>query len=176
MSEVMNGGNFVGFEYMDITAERSMMPMYIDCYENFGWHTDENVTAKSGQVKTTVTLKRNRKIMNKAELTRLQRNFEACMEDIEALEGKKTNPATILSLIIGIVGTAFMAGSVFAVTHEPPIIWLCILLAIPAFIGWVLAPMLFKAKLRRSAQAVRPLIEEKYDEIYAVCEKGSKLL
>lgn len=69
-------------------------------------------------------------------MTRLQRHFEADMQDIVSLENSKTSLATILALLIGILGTVFMAGSVFAVTAEPPIIWLCILLAIPAFAGW----------------------------------------
>ena len=35
------------------------------------------------------------------------------------------------ALFVGILGTAFMTGSVFAVVAEPPIIWLTILLAVP---------------------------------------------
>ncbi len=34
----------------------------------------------------TVYLKRNRKLINKMELTRLQRNFESCMQEIQRME------------------------------------------------------------------------------------------
>lgn len=82
-----------------------------------------------GPSHTKIHLKRERHIVNKTELTRLQRHFEACANEIRTLENSKASSATMWSLIVGIIGTAFMAGSVFAVTHEPPMILLCILLA-----------------------------------------------
>ena len=82
----------------------------------------------------------------------------------------------ITSLVIGLVGTAFMAGSVFAVTATPPVIWLCILLAVPAFTLWALAPILYPRMVAKRTKTVNELIEQKYDEIYLICEKGSKLL
>ena len=82
-------------------------------------------------------LKRDRKIINKMELTRLQRNFESCVREIDMLEKSKTSAATVYALIIAVIGTAFMAGATFAVTAQPPHISLCILFAIPGFIGWI---------------------------------------
>ena len=89
---------------------------------------------------------------------------------------KKTSKAAITSLVIGLVGTAFMAGSVFAVTATPPVVWLCILLAVPAFTLWALAPILYPRMVAKRTKTVNELIEQKYDEIYLICEKGSKLL
>lgn len=37
----------------------------------------------------TLKFKRNRKICNKAELTRLQRNFDACIAEIQSLKTSK---------------------------------------------------------------------------------------
>ena len=128
------------------------------------------------QKKVTLRLKRNRKIINKMELTRLQRNFEACVGEIDTLERAKTSVPTEWALIIGILGTAFMAGSTFAVTAQPPMILLCIVLAIPGFLGWILPWFVYKKLLARQTEKMTPLIEEKYDEIDAICEKGSKLL
>ena len=110
------------------------------------------------------------------ELTRLQRHFEACLDELESLEKAKTSDATVWSLVIGILGTAFMAGSTFAVVHTPPVIWLCILLAIPGFIGWILPYYVYKKIARKKAQKIQPLMEAKYDEIYKICEKGHSLL
>lgn len=67
-------------------------------------------------------------------------------------------------------------GSVFAVTAEPSIIWLCVLLAIPAFIGWILPYFAYKKVKEEKTKKVTPYIEEKYDEIYEICEKGHSLL
>ena len=110
------------------------------------------------------------------ELTRLQRNFEACINEIEELEKSKTSTATVYALVIGILGTAFMAGSVFAVTAQSPNIILCILLAIPGFIGWITPYFVYKEMVKRQTGKVTQLIEEKYDEIYKICERGNKLL
>lgn len=174
--------NFVGYEYKEIIAESSRVSFLLDGYECFGWELDEkraeNRESKNPSYpkKEVLHLKRNRKIINKMELTRLQRNFEACVKEIEALEKSKTSAATIYALVVGIIGTAFMAGSVFAVTAQPPYIILSIFLAIPAFIGWLIPYFLYRRVVERQTEKLTLLIEQKYDEIYEICEKGNKLL
>ena len=121
-------------------------------------------------------MRRNRKIRNKTELQRLQSHFEACVKDVKALEKLKESKATMISLVVGIVGTAFMAGSVFAITAEEPLVTLCIILAVPGFIGWIVPYFLYKRIREKQTQIINPLIEKKYDEIYEICEKGNKLL
>lgn len=143
----------------------------------FNFHKCLNgITHHRPQKKALVRLKRDRKIINKAELTRLQRNFEACASEIEALERSKTAKATAAAIALGILGTAFMAGSVFAVTAQPPLIALCIILAVPAFAGWILPYFLYKNIVKTQTEKITPLIEKKYDEIYEICEKGNSLL
>ena len=159
---------FVGYEYKEVVTDKSGVSFLLDGYENFGWETDENSYAAvkessnpKRQEKVILRLRRNRKIVNKMELTRLQRNFESCVGEIETLEKSKT---------------CVYGGATFAVTAEPPHIILCILLAIPGFIGWILPYFVYKRVLARQTEKVTSLIEEKYDEIYSICEKGNKLL
>lgn len=168
--------DFVGYEYKEITAPTDRISLYMDCYENFGWQADTNMSAVSRMHHTTLRMKRDRKIINKMELTRLQRHFEACAKDIESLEKSKTSVASVWALIIGIIGTAFMAGATFAVTHEPPMILLCILLAVPGFIGWILPYFLYQCITVKQARKIQSMIEAKQDEIYEICEKGHSLL
>lgn len=168
--------SFIGYEYKEITVPSEQASMRMDCYECFGWEIDENIASVQGRGYTTVRMKRNRKIVNKMELTRLQQHFEACLNEMEALEKAKTSAATVWSLVVGILGTAFMAGATFAVTHEPPMIWLCILLAIPGFIGWALPYFVYQRKVRLDTQRLQPMIEAKQEEIYQICEKGHDLL
>lgn len=174
--------NYVGYEYKEITTEESMVSLLLDGYENFGWELNESLSENSlggkrgSMAKTVLRMKRDRKIVNKAELTRLQRNFEACVAEIQALEKRKASVATVYALILGIIGTAFMAGSTFAVTAQPPYIVLCIILAIPGVLGWILPYFLYKRVQGKETKKVAPLIEAKYDEIYEICEKGNKLL
>ena len=177
MNEIQKDGkNFVGYEYKEISAESDKASMLLDGYINFGWTADDNIQPTSLLGRVTVRLKRDRKIINKAELTRLQRHFEACINDIDAMEASKTQPATIWAIVVGIIGSAFLAGSVFAVTAAPPIIWLCIVLGIPGIIGWILPYFVFKKLVQKRVEKITPLIEQKYDEIYEICEKGNRLL
>lgn len=177
MSEITKDGrSFIGYEYKEIYADQEKASMYIDGYASFGWIADENIPPAGRLGKAAVRLKRDRKILNKAELTRLQRHFDSCMAEIDALEKSRYDSAAIRSISVGIIGTAFMAGSVFAVTAQPPEIILTIILAIPAFAGWILPYFIFKRTLLKRTQDTAVLIEQKYDEIYEICEKGSKLL
>lgn len=174
---------FVGYEYKEVHTDKSRESFLLDGYENFGWELDGNIIEDSAENinpmkhdKVILHLKRNRKIINKMELTRLQRNFESCVREIEMLEKSKTSAATVYALIIAIVGTAFMAGATFAVTTQPPNVTWCILLAIPGFIGWILPYFVYRKVMGKQIEKVTPLIEDKYDEIYEICEKGNRLL
>lgn len=168
--------NFVAYEYKEITVDLDQASLYLDAYENFGWEADEKMDSSTARGKAKLHFRRDRKILNKAELTRLQRNFDACMEEIHALEASKTSAAIAVSIATGIVGTGFIAGSVFDVTAATPMITLGIVLAIPGFIGWALPNIIFKKMVRSRTEKVTPLIDAKYDELYEVCEKGGKLL
>lgn len=174
MSEISRSfDDFVGYEYKEINTSADKASLYIDGYQSFGWRIDENIpSGKNGKIR----LKRDRKILNRIELTRLQRNFDACVDEINTLEKSVSGTATIWALTIGLIGTAFMAGSTFSAVHEPPLVILCILLAIPGFICWILPYFVHKRIRAERAKRIRPLIEQKYDEIYELCEKGSGLL
>ena len=166
--------NFVGYEYKDLTVKREMESVYVDGYRNFGWILED--TAASGQNLATVTmkLKRDRKICNKAELTRLQRQFEACAGEIEGMERSKTTTPSIAAFTIGIIGTAFMGLSTFSYLNG--MLPLMIIFAVPGFLGWILPYFCYNGLRRSRTARLAPLIDKKYDEIYAVCEKGNGLL
>lgn len=170
----MKESSFIGYEYHSVDVKRSMVSLYTDGYENFGWKlesTDYPITAVDS---VTLKFKRDRKICNKAELTRLQRNFDACVSEIVRLEKSKYIKASAVAYGVGIVGTAFMAGSVFSVTSG--LIVPCVILAVPAFVGWALPYFLYRNIVNKRAAEVAPLVEQKYDEIYSICEKASGLI
>lgn len=167
---------FVGYEYKEVVVPSELVSWYIDSYESFGWMLNENLTCSQGYHLATIRMKRNRKIINKMELTRLQRHFEACANEIKVLERTKRTVATIWAIVVGIVGSAFMAGSVFAIVHQPPIYWLCILLAVPAFLGWIAPLFIYRYTIKSQTRKIQPMIEAKLEEIYEICEKGQSLL
>lgn len=41
MQSIRKGHQFVGYEYADVTIDRSIGQMHIDGYENLGWELDE---------------------------------------------------------------------------------------------------------------------------------------
>jgi len=176
VNETNKSRDFVGYEYKEITTPRNMESIYADGYQNFGWELDGKPGVVTGINSSSLKFKRDRKILNKAELTRLQRQFDACVGEIVVLEKSKTTSATIGSLIIGLIGCAFLAGSVVAVAAEPPNILLCIIFGLPGIVGWILPYFVYKALSLKRSQKVEPLIDAKYDEVYEVCERASGLL
>ena len=80
----------------------------------------------------------------------------------------------IFGIILGLIGTAFLAGAIFA--YLGGLIGLCIVLALPGFIGWILPHFLYNSTYSKQAAKVDPLIEIKQDEIYEVCERANALL
>ena len=167
---------FTGYEYKEVTVEHEKASLYLDCYESFGWQQDENFPPKESGGKVTLKFKRNRKLVNRVELTRLQRHFEANMEEIRVLEASKASTATIWALAIGLLGTVFMAGSVFAITAKPPQVILCALLGAPAIAGWIAPYFVYQWVRHQKARQVEPFIAAKMEEVYALCEKGQSLL
>lgn len=172
----MEKTSFVGYEYQKVAVRHSMVSLYADCYENFGWKLEgmEEQPGKQPVDSVTMEFKRDRKIRNKVELTRLQRNFDACVSEILSLEASKHVRAAVAAYAVGIIGTAFMAGSVFSVTAGK--IVPCILLAVPAFLGWLLPYFLYQHVEKKKTEQVTLLIDQKYDELYTVCEKAHALL
>lgn len=168
--------DYTAYEYKEVTVQSEKASLYLDGYESFGWVADENFPPKESGGKVTLRLKRDRKQLNRTELTRLQRQFEAGLEELAALERSKTSTATIWAMVIGLLGTAFMAGSVFAITAKTPLLWLSILLALPAFAGWIAPYFIYKKLKENRTRQVTPYLEEKMEEIYGVCEKGHSLL
>ncbi|WP_307397072.1 hypothetical protein [Paenibacillus anaericanus] len=168
-----NEANFIGYEYKDVTVKRKMESVYIDGYTHFGWALEGTSTSVLNVGSVTLKLKRDRKIRNKAELTRLQRHFDAAASEIETLESSKVIGASIVAYVIGIIGTAFVAGSVFSYLADNLI--LSIILAIPGFMGWI-TYLLYCSISKKKTSKVAPLIDQKYEEIYEVCEKANALL
>ena len=172
----MNENRMDVFDYQNVTVEEKLCSQYMDGYEKFGWKIDGNLQSEKNMGKVTLHMKRNRHIVNKVELIRLQKHYEACMEEISTLEASKNSVPAMVSLTCGLCGCGFMAGSVFAVTASTPIIWLTILLAILGFVLWGGAYFLNKRVRIWRTKKVEPLIEAKYDELYEVCKKAYSLL
>jgi hypothetical protein len=171
-----NEGNFVAYEYKNVTAAYGLESICLDGFPNFGWEPDGNVPFFSSRGVAAVMLKfkRDRNVKNKGELARLERQFEKGIQEIEILEKSKTTTAGIAAFTIGIIGSAFMAGAVFA--YLAGILPLMVVLAIPGFLGWLFPYFCYTEVKAKRVQKVSPLIDAQYDTVYDVCEKAHALL
>ena len=167
---------YAGYEYKEIKVKSNNISKYIDSYNNFGWEFDANSSIILENDNSVIRLKRNRKIMNMAELIRLERNFEDCIRKIYFLEKSKKASGLILSINVGLCGITFILGGIFTAFNRQLFRELYILLFIPGFIGLGLPYFLYKYISKKREDIVAPLIEEKYMEIYEICKKGNKLL
>lgn len=177
MSEIHeDSASFVGYEYLEVSMKSANAALCLDAYQNFGWVPDGHSPVDAQGGKGKAVLKRDRKILNKVELTRLQRHFEACLAELEELERSKSTRASICAITVGLIGTVFLALATFASVHEPPLVVQAALLAVPGFLGWILPWFLYRRLVHRRTAVVNELMERKYDEIYEICEKGNALL
>ena len=167
--------NFIGYQYKEIVTTREMEGVYVDAYPNFGWKLEGITPSAFGFSTVSLKFKRDLKIRNKAELSRLQRQFEAGISEIDNLERSKTTSAFVTSMTVGLIGTAFLGGATFAFIFAE-MIPLMILLAIPGFVGWFLPYFLYKKIVAKRSATVVSLVENQYDTIYEICGKGHALL
>ena len=68
--------------------------------------------------------------------------------------------------------------NMLSVWHAWPLflILLCVVLGVPGCIGFALPYFVYKKMVQLRTGKVTPLIEQKYDAIYEICEKGNRLL
>lgn len=165
---------FVGYEYMEASVKKGMEPMYADSYQCFGWLVEGSVTPEGRPDQVNLKLKRNRKLRNVAELTRLQRQFENCAHEVEALENSKTRTASVLAFSVGLIATVFLGLAAFAYLRGSYLLMAAA--AVPGFLGWVLPWFCYQKVKRDKTVQLAPMIEQKRDEIYSVCEQASMLL
>ena len=170
-----NECGYIGYEYKTITVNDQLESLYTDAYQNFGWQLEGAQPALNGAPNTIeMKFKRDRKLRNKGELVRLQRRFEACANELARLERSKAIKASVVAYGIGILGCVFMTGAAFAYLGGVPV--LCAVLTVPGLAGAVLPYFLYKSFYAKKSAQVTPLIDQKYDEIYEVCEQANALL
>lgn len=178
--------DFIAYEYLSLFVESDKEPLYIDCYENFGWTLIRNaslvdkedyyINSLNDKRKLNIKFKRDRKIKNKNELLRLQRKMESTIKEIERLEHYPDYIGMIYSIMVGLVGTVFMALSVFSLTATTPHYLGCILFGLMGCIGFFLPYFLYKKIKENKEQENLPLIEEQYNLLYDFCCQAKKLI
>lgn len=175
----LNNDDYKGYEYKELVVDKSKLSLYIDGFEKFGWYLEDNqekLVESNTSGKTLVKFKRDKKILNRAELTRLQRNFEDCMKQIESLEASKSSLATALSIFIGIFGMLVLAVSIMIAVNNSNLMILAVVLSVPGFLAVVMAHYTYKKIVIYKTSKIDPLIQKKVEEIYGLIKKATDLL
>lgn len=173
---------FAAYEYKETTVERRRASEYLDDYESFGWELDDayerpavHPGVPGAERMIALHMRRDRRIVNRVELTRLQRQFEACMKEIQTLESSRDVHATICALCTGVVGLALLLCAAFTAITSKALTLLGVLLALPGAILCALAYPIYRRVYRKREGEVTPLVDAKREEICTLCEKGQRL-
>ena len=168
---------FKTYEYATINANRKDEALYADCYSSFGWQPSEGRTSVlANPDKVALKLKRDRRLKNRSEVNALQRKCENALATIDALERKQFSSAITATIIFGMIGTVFMALSVFNITLLTINIPLCIVFGVLGLIGWALGYFAYVKVKKSRTEKNAPLIDEQYDIVYNTCESAAALL
>lgn len=156
---------YVESDYQKVSLKKGLESFQQDGYRAFGWEekTTDNV----------LEMRRSRDIGNKNELIRLQRQFEAAVDDIDKMEASKNQAATVSALSVGIAGCVFLALSVFSMLQGHNVAMIILgAIGIGLWIVTYPSSLFFK---KRKTEKVTPLITKKYDEAYALCKRADEM-
>lgn len=174
INEVSAGAkDFIGYEYKNISVPSLDEGLYVDSYRAFGWVLESSQQDKLSD-NVVLKFKRDRQIRNKAELSRLQRQFDSYAMQLRALESAPKTKARIFALSLGLIGCAFLAGATFS--YMAGFIVAMVLLAIPGFLLWLFAYPTFSRVLANKTQKNAPQVDATYDAVYETTKKASQLL
>ncbi|MBW3088219.1 response regulator transcription factor [Bifidobacterium sp. 82T24] len=143
--------DFVGYEYTSVRVGGAHESMVVDAYRNFGWLPDG--FGRGGML----NFKRDRNLLNRTKLIRLQRQFDAHMRELETLEQAPVRKSSIVGLCVGLVGCVFLGGATFAYLNG--LMVLMVAPAVPGFLCWLGAGLLAKRMRRITVERNGPAIE-----------------
>lgn len=173
----MQEKEFVSYEYRTKTVKAKDQTRAMDMYEAFGWEI--TATSPSAVDGVTLSLKRDRKLKHKQELTKLERQAEVVFTTINGLHREKTLGASIFCYIFGIVAALVFGGG------------LCLAMLIenstPALVGGIALGILgvalcgincivYKKIAAKKTEQLLPIIDDNEEKLANILEKGNDLL
>lgn len=197
-----NKENFVAYEYKNLSVKRDSVSMYIDCMSNFGWMLVEEdmrgipstlsnlnpvnlgvnianaaqtfAETTDGTEMVTLKFKRNRRIENKHELNRLERQCEEALSAINRLERNNNAQSMGVSLGTGIIGAAFIGLAVYNFIFSN--IVLGVVFAVVGAIGGAIGFFSNRKIGQKKAAKTEPQIQTHLDAAHSACEQAHALI
>lgn len=173
----MKEKDFVSYEYRTKTVKAKDQTKAIDMYEAFGWEvTSTTATAIDG---VTLSLKRDRKLKHKQELTKLERQAEDVFETVNGLQRSKTAGASIFAYIFGIIAALVLGGGmslIMTIENSIPALVGGIVLGIVGFVLCGVNYLIYKKLVEKKTKQVLPIIDDNEEKLANLLEKGNDLL
>lgn len=163
------------YDYTTVEAKGNSAPEIADCYEALGWDLASHRESFGGGA--TLNFKRNRKIKNKDQLSRLQIKLDDAIRSIGELEERKTRSANIVAIIVGIIGTLVFGGGMCMCMLMPET-WALVVGIVLGAVGagiCALGYLAYKKLRAKNTTAMNVLIDKKRDEISAICEDAHRI-
>ncbi len=162
------------YEHTALRVPRELESVYRDTSPNFGWVIDSVESGRAASGHTTLRLKRDRRIRNRPIVQELQRANRAALTTIDALDRSKKTVPMAIAIIIGVIGSAFLAGSVFALQADA--MGISIVLGAIGLLGWLGGWVSYIVVKARRAPQVDAAIDQQYEIVYDTAQKAAALL
>ncbi len=173
----MQEKDFVSYEYRTKTVKAKDQSRAIDMYEAFGWEvTATTPTAVDG---VTLSLKRDRKLKHKQELTKLERQAEDTFKTINGLNRAKTMGASIFAYIFGVIATLMLGGGmclVMLIENNIPALAGGILLGVIGIVLFGINYVIYSKIAAKKTKEILPIIDDNEEKFANILEKGNDLL
>lgn len=175
--------DYVAYEYLSVNVKSDLEPMYIDCFEHFGWipvnnsgKRDYYINSNPYQYIVNIKFKRNKKVKSKEELRILQDKCEKVFFTIDKLENLPHSIATMYSLVVGIISLFILLISVFYLINLNTICFFAILGCIIGIIGIILPYFIYEKTKYKKEIEIKVKIEECQQIIDDTCLKARSIL
>ncbi len=179
----IQSNTYVPYEYMTITIDKTMQPVYQDTLSAFGWEVE---SIKDGRrtyhplpfiflkrrQQTTITLKRNRRLANRASVITMQEKVELSLDKIARLERSKKRSGAIAGAALGVLGCVPLATSVFMITAATTVAVPAVMVGVVGIALWVGAGASYHFLNRRRIEKVRPLIDDEFNNLYLTLDEN----
>ena len=162
----MQEKDFMSYEYMTKQVKANEQTRTIDMYEAFGWESTSTTTPSIGNV--TISFRRNRKQLHKAELKKLERQAEEINRNIHQLNNSKTMGANIFAYSFGIISALIFGGGmsmVMTIKDNLPVMIGGIILGIFGICLCGLNYLFYKIIVEKKTKQALPLIDEQEEKL-----------
>lgn len=173
----MQEKDFVSYEYRTVSVKAKDQTRAMDMYESFGWEI--TATTPTAIDNVTLSLKRDRKLKHKQELTKLEHQAENVLETINGLHRAKTLGAKLFAYIFGIFAVLILGGGMcltMLIENSIPALIGGITLGIVGLVLCGVNYVIYSKLVAKKTKEVLPVIDDNEEKFANILEKGNDLL